>query len=220
MFLRHLCPVFCALIVGFGSSSIAQEAFIDQVGAGNTAANFDGTSANLLGIVQQGEMHSAVQLVDGRRNAGAIVQTDRANAALHVVSGSGNLVGSAQFGNLNSALTTVIGNRNTVGTLQYGQGHVSSVNVSGNDGRVSVAQFGQGRESQLTVIDNFNGVLPGSMGNPSAPTVNSNPNGGLDVNVFQQGNDAPVNARVWRQPDGTLMIQPGLATTVLTFNAL
>lgn len=220
MFSRLSHLAFCVSIAVMASPVNAQEAFIEQVGSGNTAVNYDSSSANLLGIVQQGEMHTAVQLVEGRQNGTAIVQTDQANTAFHVVSGTGNSVGSAQFGLLNSALTTVAGNRNTVGTLQLGNGHVSTVNVSGNDGRVGVVQTGQGRISQLTVVDNFNGVLPGSVGNPSAPTVTSNPNGGLDVNVFQQGNDAPVNARVWRQPDGTLMIQPGAATTVLTFNAL
>ena len=151
---------------------------------------------------------------EGGNNHVATAQIGSDNVNLSILSGIDNLIGTAQLGTFNSSTTLVSGNGNAVGTLQVGSFHKSNVAVFGSNAAVGVAQFGVGLETNLTVVDEMNPAT--SIPQPGL-TTGTSPTGGLQVGVYQDGADAPVNATVGRDAVGTIIVRPGTATTVLTF---
>ena len=181
-------------------SAAAQDAYMAQIGEGNTGANLALGLQNTQRVVQAGIENTGVQIAMGIGNTSNLVQVGRQNAALALNVGLSNTTNTVQFGAFNQAITGIQGVNNTVTTFQSGILNQSAVQVRGNDTDVTVAQSGFGRRLSLSVEDQ---MVPSS-----AASSPSSAAGRLQVGVIQGRNDAPVAASIARLPSGTIVINP------------
>jgi hypothetical protein len=195
--------VLCCLVglLGTAPAVSAQEAFINQIGSGNVGANVDLSSDSLLATLQVGRDNTAVQLTGSANNTLATAQLGNYNTSAALVEGTRNTVATVQLGLGHTSLSTVRGTSNQLLAFQSGSANISDVGVVGDNATTTVMQNGLGLSTRLRVQDNYNGSA-GQL----AP---------LNVMVNQSANDPPVNASVRRSPEGSLIIKPGNATTVL-----
>jgi hypothetical protein len=188
------------LILAAGSAT-AQEAFIGQIGSNNSAGNFDLSGGALAAVVQIGDDNTSVQINERGENVLAAAQLGERNTNLNWVNGTDNFVGTAQLGFGHTAVSLIYGNANQVVTLQAGGLNQSLVNLNGNNAAATVAQTGFGLRANLRIHDSYTGPLSGA--DP------------LNVLINQSAGDPAVNASVTRDSNGTVIIRPGNATTVL-----
>lgn len=121
-----------------------------------------------------------------------IVDDDDENAST-VTGGPPNTHDIVQVGDGNVAIGISLGQDNYIGQFQYGVGNHSAVGLIADDTSVTVVQDGNYLESNLLI-----------WGNPNA-----------DIGVYQPPGSAPVNAAIFTADDGTQVIFPGNATTVI-----
>ena len=111
----------------------------------------------------------------------------------HVAAGPPNVVSTIQVGSDNVALGVSLGENNYIGQFQFGYGNHSTVGVIADDTSVAVVQHGSRLQSNLLI-----------WGNPGAA-----------IGVYQPHGSEPVNAAIFTADDGTQVILPGNATTVI-----
>lgn len=124
------------------------------------------------------------------------VLTDHAHAGtpdIVATPGPPNTHDIIQMGDRNTAIGVVIGANNYLGQFQFGSNDTSVVGLIAEDASVSVIQDGSNLQSNLLV-----------WGNPGGP-----------VTVYQPHGSAPVNAAIYTAADGTQVILPGNATTII-----
>ncbi|MCB5200474.1 hypothetical protein SAMN05428995_10478 [Loktanella sp. DSM 29012] len=192
----------CVFLLLSAAPSLAQDAFVAQVGDANRGANLDLTGQSSSVIAQIGNRNTSVQMtLGGRDNQLASVQVGQSNQNLSMTQGRKNITGTFQSGRNHVAQAIVLGNFNRVATLQFGFANASRVQVDGNHTETYVTQNGAGLNSNVALIDGM-----------TARSAAADP---LAVRVNQSMGQDPVNVRIMRDAAGTLMIQPGTATTVL-----
>jgi hypothetical protein len=98
-----------------------------------------------------------------------------------------------QVGDGNVAVGVSIGHDNYIGQFQLGDDNQSAVGLIADAASVTVVQDGDGLKSNLLV-----------WGNPGAP-----------IGVYQPPGSAPVKAAILTAADGTQVILPGNATTII-----
>ncbi|MBT0957808.1 hypothetical protein IV417_10440 [Alphaproteobacteria bacterium KMM 3653] len=209
-----LFAAFC--LINAPQGSIAQEAYIVQVGSQNDAANLDLTGESLAVIAQKGAHNKSVQLSAGGSNLLATAQIGDHNRSGTAVFGNQNFVATAQLGFANHASALVVGGNNSVSTVQVGFANGSDVALFGSNAQVNVEQTGALLHSSLVVTDQYGG--PGGSTKSAGNSLHAGQSAlsdGLSVGVVQGAGDAPVNAMVSRDSAGNIMIRPGSATTVL-----
>lgn len=185
-------PMALGVMIAVATPASTQEAFISQIGDEHFAANV-GTN-NDLRIYQSGQANAAAQISLDEENLAVMIQSGNLNRAGAVISGRSNTLATIQIGAQNTSSTFVNGNQNLVGTFQDGALNQSNLSVTGNGARIGVVQVGVGRQSDVTIVDNM---------------------GGFEAAVVQGPSSAPVWANIYRDSAGTIMVQPGTATTVL-----
>lgn len=107
--------------------------------------------------------------------------------------GPANTSDVVQIGDDNVAIGLSYGDRNYIGQFQLGNGNHSAVGLIADDTSVTVVQNGNELESNLLI-----------WGNPNAA-----------IGVYQPPGSPPVNAAILTAADGTQVIFPGNATTVI-----
>lgn len=152
----------------------------------------------LPGTAQAGE--AQVDQVIAPAKAGCalcgFVLTDSAHAGtpdIVATPGPPNTHDIIQMGDRNTAIGFVFGDNNYLGQFQFGSNDTSVVGLIAEDASVSVIQDGSNLQSNLLV-----------WGNPGGP-----------VTVYQPHGSAPVNAAIYTAADGTQVILPGNATTII-----
>ncbi|OWY06541.1 MULTISPECIES: hypothetical protein [unclassified Thioclava] len=191
-----------AFVIVCSSSAVAQEAYLQQIGSHNGAANVAFGAKHMQSVFQAGQRNVGAQISSGSRNSSALIQAGVQNSALTVNQGSLNAALAVQVGGLNSSFIGINGHRNTVGLYQQGVWNQSSVTVTGNDTDVSVSQFGVGKRLALNVSDQM-------VRSSSSPTTNSrSPTGRFKVGVIQGRSSAPASYSIARAPDGSIVINP------------
>ncbi|WP_417309883.1 hypothetical protein [Devosia sp.] len=111
----------------------------------------------------------------------------------YTAAGPPNVVSTIQVGSDNVAVGVSLGENNYIGQFQFGYGNHSTVGVIADDTSVAVVQHGDKLQSNLLI-----------WGNPGAA-----------IAVYQPEGSDPVNAAILTADDGTQVIFPGNATTVI-----
>ena len=112
---------------------------------------------------------------------------------IYVRPGPANTHDIVQLGDHNVAVGLIVGPNNYLGQFQLGDNNQSIVGLIAKEASVTVVQDGSNLQSKLLV-----------WGNPGAP-----------VAVYQPQGSPPVNAAILTAADGTQVILPGNATTVI-----
>jgi hypothetical protein len=193
-----LATTFLLFLTSFAQ---AQEAYIGQIGDGNSAANVDLSARSLMVTLQHGGGNSAAQLTSGRENILVTGQLGDGNASTSIMQGANNFVGTVQLGLRNVAFSDVRGSSNQIITFQDGDRNSSNLVIAANQSKATVSQSGNDLLTNLTLQDDF------SLNNQTADPMN--------IGVFQSQGDDPVNASVTRDAAGTITVRPGTATTIL-----
>jgi hypothetical protein len=107
--------------------------------------------------------------------------------------GPANTSDIVQVGDRNVAVGISVGHDNYIGQFQLGSDNHSAVGLIADAASVTVVQNGDGLKSDLLV-----------WGNPGAP-----------VGVYQPPGSAPVKAAILTAANGTQIILPGNATTII-----
>lgn len=198
---KKVVSVAATMFLLLPGTSMAQEAYIGQIGDDNTAANVDLSGNALLAIAQVGDDNTSVQINAQGENILASAQLGNRNTSLSLVNGTNNFVGTVQLGFGHTATSWINGNANHVLTVQSGGLNRSQVDLIGNDATAMVTQAGFGLRANLNVRDSYIG-----------PASGTEP---LNVGINQSQGDQSVDALVTRDQAGTITIRPGNATTVL-----
>jgi hypothetical protein len=187
-------PMVLCVMISVATQTIAQDAFISQIGDRHRAANLSTVSD--LSIYQSGRANAAAQIVVGEGNLAVTIQDGEQNQSAAAIIGQDNTFATVQLGAKNASTTFVSGDRNLVGMFQDGNLNQSRLSLTGNDARIGVVQVGVGRKSDVTIVDDI---------------------GGFEAAVLQGPSSDPVWVNIYRDSAGTTMVQPGTATTILQF---
>lgn len=136
------------VFLNFEFYSQSNEAFIEQVGYGNTAELFQEkhTSDNIIYLSQIGDLNKAVlsqqASVGIGQNTLELYQIGLSNVLVASQVGFGNYSSVTQSGNDNFYELTLTGNYNDITALQSGSGNTVIQELNGSNYKIDIKQLG------------------------------------------------------------------------------
>ncbi len=152
-----------AVFLNFEIHSQSNEAYIEQVGYGNTAEIFQEkhTSDNFIYLSQIGDLNKAVlsqqASVGLGQNTLELYQIGLSNMLIASQIGFGNYSSVTQSGNDNFYELTLTGNYNDLTALQSGSGNTIIQELSGSSYKIDIKQLGN--ENSIIHIDSYSSIL-------------------------------------------------------------
>lgn len=117
---------------------------------------------------------------------------EESNSAVVNMYGNDNRSSVGQSGWGNMAFVNILGDRNTTGLTQSGSGNQYILNLEGNDNSVTGDQVGSDNRLRMDLIGTVNNQTFTQTGNNLTLQLIDNGNGGIPMQIEQQGNGASV----------------------------